>query len=89
MADKKTKAETDGKQGPTDGATAKPAGGPAIQIFAVTFGDDISEGDSISTMMANCTTDPLNNYYHAPDTATLEAAFEEIARQLTSLRLID
>ena len=38
-------------------------------------------------MMANCTTDPGNNYFHAPDTATLEAAFEEIARQLTSLRL--
>lgn len=64
-------------------------GGPAIKIFAITFGDSISSGDSISTMMANCTTDPLNNYFHAPDTATLEAAFEEIARQLTSLRLTD
>jgi len=51
--------------------------------------DDISDGDSISTMMRNCTTDTLNNYFHAPDTATLEAAFEEIARQLTSLRLTD
>ena len=64
-------------------------GGSAIKIFAITFGDGISDGDSISTMMRNCTTDTLNNYYHAPDTATLEAAFEEIARQLTSLRLTD
>ena len=69
-----------GVQDPVDG-------GSAIQIFAITFGDSITSGDSISTMMANCTTDPLNNYFHAPDTATLEAAFEEIARQLTSLRL--
>ncbi len=64
-------------------------GGPAIKIFAITFGDDISDGDTVSTMMRNCTTDTLNNYFHAPDTATLEAAFEEIARQLTSLRLTD
>ena len=64
-------------------------GGSAIQIFSITFGDDISYGDSVSTMMANCTTDPLNNYFHAPNTAQLEAAFEEIARQLTSLRLTD
>ncbi len=64
-------------------------GGSAIQIFSITFGDDIVQGDSVSTMMADCTTDPLNNYFHAPNTATLEAAFEEIARQLTSLRLTD
>ena len=64
-------------------------GGSAIQIFSITFGDDITYGDSVSTMMANCTTDPLNNYFHAPNTAQLEAAFEEIARQLTSLRLTD
>ncbi len=64
-------------------------GGSAIQIFSITFGDDITAGDSVSTMMANCTNDPLNNYFHAPNTATLEAAFEEIARQLTSLRLTD
>ncbi len=64
-------------------------GGSAIQIFSITFGDDITAGDSVSTMMADCTTDPLNNYFHAPNTAQLEAAFEEIARQLTSLRLTD
>ena len=64
-------------------------GGSAIQIFSITFGDDITAGDSVSTMMADCTNDPLNNYFHAPNTAQLEAAFEEIARQLTSLRLTD
>ena len=64
-------------------------GGPAIQIFAVTFGDNISPGDSVSEMMRDCTTDRNQNYHHAPDTETLEAAFEEIARQLTSLRLTD
>lgn len=62
-------------------------GGPAIKIYSITFGNSISPGDTIATMMANCTTDPANNYFHAPDTSTLEAAFEEIARQLTSLRL--
>ena len=62
-------------------------GGSAIQIFSITFGDDITAGDSVSTMMADCTSDPLNNYFHAPGPAQLEAAFEEIARQLTSLRL--
>ena len=62
-------------------------GGSAIQIFSITFGDDITPGDSVSTMMQNCTTDPLQNYYHAPSGTQLEAAFEEIARQLTSVRL--
>ncbi len=62
-------------------------GGSAIDIFSITFGDDITDGDSVSTMMRNCTTDPLNNYFHAPNTATLQGAFEEIARQLTSIRL--
>ncbi len=64
-------------------------GGSAIQIFSITFGDDITSGDSVSTMMANCTNDPLNNYFHAPNSETLRAAFEEIARQLTSVRLED
>ncbi len=64
-------------------------GGSAIKIFSITFGDDIVDGDSVSTMMRACTTDPLSNDCPAPNTATLEAAFEEIARQLTSLRLTD
>lgn len=59
---------------------------PAIDIFAITFGDGITQGDTISTLMSNCTTGS-GNYFHAPDGTTLESAFEEIARQLTSLRL--
>ena len=32
MADKKAKTDSETKKGPSDGAAAKPAGGPAIQI---------------------------------------------------------
>ena len=62
-------------------------GDRAIDIFAITFGDHIFEGDSISTKMRNCTTDPSANYFHAPDPLTLNDAFEEIARQLSKVRL--
>ncbi len=62
-------------------------GGPAIQIYAITFGTSVPAGGTIATMMSDCTTDPVSNYFHAPNTATLKAAFKEIARQLTSLRL--
>lgn len=64
-------------------------GGPAIQVFAVTFGDSIAPGDSISTTMAACTTDPVNNYFHAPGSLELETAFGEIFEMLTSMRGIE
>ena len=64
-------------------------GGSAIDIFAITFGQTITVGDTTSQRMAACTTAPNSNYFHAPDFNTLNAAFEEIARQLTSLRLTE
>ena len=61
-------------------------GGSAINIFAITFGDDITAGDTVSTMMADCTTDPMNNYFHAPNQQDLEGAFLEILHRLTEMR---
>lgn len=64
-------------------------GGPAITLYAITFGDAIVEGDSTSTVMANCTHDPAEHYFHAPNTAFLSAAYEEILSQLTAKRQPD
>ncbi len=61
-------------------------GGSAIHIFAITFGDDITAGDSISTTMAACTSDPDQYYFHAPNTQQLRDAFGEIFHQLTEIR---
>lgn len=58
-------------------------GGSAIRIFAITFGNAIYPGDSMSETMRYCASDPVNNYFHAPDAFLLEEAFEEIFRQLT------
>ena len=61
-------------------------GGSAIHVFSITFGDDIVDGDSTSTMMANCATDPVNGYFYAPSTYQLQQAFDEIYRQLMAMR---
>ena len=61
-------------------------GGSAINIFAITFGDDIYPGDSVSATMAYCTSDPQQNYFHAPNAQVLRDAFGEIFHQLTQMR---
>ncbi len=57
-----------------------------IRIYVIGF--EVSEGSAIDTMLANCATDSTT-YIRAPTTAQLEAAFTEVANQLTSLRLVE
>ncbi|MFC7049576.1 vWA domain-containing protein [Emcibacter nanhaiensis] len=54
-----------------------------IQIYTIQFAE--SSG-SLATLLTNVATDE-DHYYFAPDAATLNTIFEEIANELSSLRL--
>lgn len=57
-----------------------------IRIYVIGF--EVSQGSAIDTMLRTCATDSTT-YIRAPTTAQLEAAFTEVANQLTSLRLVE
>jgi hypothetical protein len=58
-----------------------------ITIYAITFGTYGTDSTSISAQqtMQNCASS--GNYYHAPDNATLNQIFQQIAGNLGVLRL--
>ncbi|WP_050454243.1 hypothetical protein [Candidatus Burkholderia verschuerenii] len=56
-----------------------------IIIYAITFGSG-SSSSTAQKAMAACAT--AGNYYHAPDNATLNQIFQQIAGNLGVLRLV-
>jgi hypothetical protein len=57
-----------------------------IIIYAITFGADSASSQAQKSMLA-CATD-ANHYFHAPDNATLQQTFGQIAGGLSELRLV-
>lgn len=57
-----------------------------IVIYAITFGSDSASSAAQQSMLA-CATD-ANHYFHAPDNATLQKTFGQIAGGLSELRLV-
>lgn len=57
-----------------------------IIIYAITFGADSASSAAQQSMLA-CATD-ANHYFHAPDNATLQQTFGQIAGGLSELRLV-
>ena len=55
-----------------------------ITVFSITFGSDASSSSAQQNML-NCATP--GNYYHAPDSATLNSIFSNIASQIGELRI--
>jgi Flp pilus assembly protein TadG len=55
-----------------------------VIVYAITFGSDASNSVAQQAMQ-NCASP--GNYYHAPDNATLDAIFQQIAGNLGVLRL--
>jgi hypothetical protein len=62
--------------------TAGDAGNP-ITVYTITFG---SPDDEAIELMQDCASDP-EKYFHAPDSATLEEAFETIGSQISKVYL--
>jgi Flp pilus assembly protein TadG len=56
-----------------------------ITVYAITFGDSASSSVA-QTAMQSCASP--GNYYHAPDNATLNSIFQQIAGNLGELRLV-
>jgi len=54
-----------------------------ITVYTITFG---SIDDDSREMMEECATDS-EKYFHAPDNATLQAAFEDIASSIKTIYL--
>jgi hypothetical protein len=57
-----------------------------IIIYTLTFGPSPDSGTR--TLFSNCATDS-DQYYHAPTGSTLEEAFEQIAGELSNLRIAE
>jgi Flp pilus assembly protein TadG len=55
-----------------------------IIVYTITFNLNVA---ATQTLFRNCATVP-DYYFNSPDTASLRAAFQEIGRQLASLRLV-
>ncbi|GAB7537092.1 TadE/TadG family type IV pilus assembly protein [Burkholderia sp. 3C] len=55
-----------------------------VTVYAITFGSDASNSVA-QTAMRNCASP--GNYYHAPDNASLNTIFQQIAGNLGELRL--
>ena len=55
----------------------------AITVYTITFGNP---GQSTRDMMETCATD-TEKYFHAPNSASLTAVFEQIADEIGSVRL--
>ncbi|MEK6347503.1 MAG: TadE/TadG family type IV pilus assembly protein [Burkholderia sp.] len=55
-----------------------------VTVYAITFGSDASNSVA-QTVMRNCASP--GNYYHAPDNASLNTIFQQIAGNLGELRL--
>jgi len=55
-----------------------------VTVYAITFGDDASNSVA-QTAMSNCASP--GDYYHAPDNATLNSIFQQIAASLGVLKL--
>ncbi|CAM2152906.1 Flp pilus assembly protein TadG [Pararobbsia alpina] len=55
-----------------------------ITVYSITFGADASSS-AAQQNMSNCATP--GDYYHAPDSATLNSIFAEIASQIGQLRI--
>ena len=68
-------------------AVKKPGGEDAISIYTITFGNEVDTGDIRSTMVG-CASDPAKNYFDARTGAQLQSAFEEIATELSKIRLV-
>lgn len=64
--------------------------GMGITIYTITFGSSVSGSGSDAVTLRNlyegCATD-TGKYFHAPDAAELDGAFEAIANDLADLRL--
>ena len=64
--------------------------GMGITIYTITFGSSVSGSSTNATTLRNlyegCATD-TGKYFHAPDAAELDGAFEAIANDLADLRL--
>jgi Flp pilus assembly protein TadG len=56
-----------------------------VTVYAITFGSSASSSTA-ETAMRNCASP--GNYYHAPDGATLNAIFQQIANNIGELRLV-
>jgi len=54
-----------------------------VLIYTITF--QVSSG-TVQNLMADCASEP-DNYFDSPDSATLEAAFRAIGKELSNLRL--
>ncbi|WP_281659932.1 pilus assembly protein TadG-related protein [Microvirgula aerodenitrificans] len=65
-------------------ATCSAARNDGIKIWTITFGSDASS-PSIQNVMRNCASEA---YYHAPSGSDLQAIFQNIAGQLSELRLV-
>lgn len=59
--------------------------GMGITVYTITFGNGASNG-ALRDLYKGCATD-TGKYFHAPSASDLDTAFEEIANDLTDLRL--
>lgn len=56
-----------------------------IIVYTITFGS--TPNTTIKNIMKACASDPDNNYFHAPNNATLQTIFRAIGQKLSNLRI--